>query len=275
MTQNKYYTVTLTTLEPLRVGGKEDPLSAADQALSAVGGRVCIPGATLKGAYRSELEKWLWDTYFEKVPGKWKHPCLRPCIPSNQLSRDEGALQEKHRYRGGGCSYNTSKRKWKEDNVRKETDDIAVCPVCYLLGSMGLVGFINVPFLFTNVSYEALYSARIERASGTVMKHANRGYQLIPPDTIFSGELEVLTRDDFLGWEIGKQRPLKENPKADAWLDESKTPDGQPWNADTLLNYMVLDRLRAIGRIGGYRSKGFGKVKIDVKEMSPSASSTA
>lgn len=268
MIRQKNLVVRLTTLDPFHIGGKDNPLSEADNPVAVVGSRVCIPGATLKGAYRAELERWLNDKY--NINGRWSEDSLRPCLPTTRPSKDEHNLINSGKYRDKGCAYESEKGRYgdKRDNSRHQQpkDQKGICPACYLLGARGLVGFINVPFLFTDVSFEGLYSARLERVSRTVMQGTNRSYQLIPPNTVFTGEIQILVADDFLGWELGKKRPLKENSDADIWLEKSKTPDGQNWDIRSLIKFMIAERLQAIQRLGGYRSKGFGGVKIGVEE---------
>jgi len=64
MLHEKTVTVTITTKEPLRIGGKKDPLSGADNPVTRVGGKLVIPGSSLKGALRAEIEKFLIDSYY-------------------------------------------------------------------------------------------------------------------------------------------------------------------------------------------------------------------
>lgn len=238
------YKVELTTLSPFRVGGVADPLSQSDNPIAVVGGRPCVPGSTLKGALRAEIERWLIEQAFDPDQRRWKDVELRPCIPSTRLSDEEQRLVNEGRYRGKACTY----------------PDGTICPVCYLLGAQGLVGFVSIPFLFAEPGYQILYSSSIDRAAGTVKKGTNRPYQLIQPETTFSGELEIVLEDKFLGWKLGSPRPLKENSTADAWLREIQ------YEPEELAQF-VVDRLCSIDRLGGYRSKGFGRVRIQVKEL--------
>jgi CRISPR/Cas system CSM-associated protein Csm3 (group 7 of RAMP superfamily) len=254
------YIVTLTTLEPFRVGGKEDPLSEAENPVALVGGRICIPGRSLKGAYRAELERWLNDRFFDERAGRWNDPSLQPCIPATRLSADEQELVRRGRFRGRACAYAPAQgQRGRGGGHRTTTNNVTICPICYLLGAQGLVGFVNVPFLFTDVRYETLYSARLERTSHTVMSGTNRSYQLVPPDTELRGEIEVLLEDNLLSWKLGQPRPLKESQDADAWLKQ-----GDNWTQERVLTEMIVDRFHAIQRLGGYRSKGFGRVSIQL-----------
>ena len=94
MIKAAHYVITATTLDPMRVGGKEDPLSEAENPLAIVGRRVCIPGPSLKGALRAELERYLNDQMYDTKSGRWpsEHVASQPCIPSTRFSPDERQL---------------------------------------------------------------------------------------------------------------------------------------------------------------------------------------
>ncbi len=254
----RIYNVNLQTLSPFRVGGIADPLSQAENPIAIVGGRPCVPGSTLKGALRAEIERWLLDVAYDPVRREWQNDELKPCVPSTRLSPDESELAREQRYRGQSCSYGGSERRRQRDG-KPHGSDKTICPACYLLGAQGLVGFVSVPFLFAEPGYQNLYSSSIDRASGTVKTGTNRPYQLVPHGATFCGELEIILDDSFLGWKLGSPRPLKENAGADAWL---KNEQFEPEK----LAQFVVDRLRSIEHIGGYRSKGCGRVRITVEE---------
>jgi CRISPR/Cas system CSM-associated protein Csm3 (group 7 of RAMP superfamily) len=250
------YLITLTTKEPFRIGGKSDPLSEAENPVAVIGSRVCIPGPSLKGALRGEIERFLNDSHYDRSNKRWSpgKSDLQPCIPATKLSRDEDRLVQEGHFRGKGCHYPCK----TGDRGNCGPDPHPICPACTLLGAQGLVGFVQVPFLFTEVHHEELYSARMERTSHTVMQGTNRPFQLTPPDTVFRGELEVLIDDSLLGWKLGAPRDLKEPTKGDAWLRDSQ------WSQEQVLKDLLVDRLQAITTLGGYRSKGFGRVQISV-----------
>ncbi|MCC6546920.1 hypothetical protein IT570_07100 [Candidatus Sumerlaeota bacterium] len=239
--------IKLTAIEPLRVGGADNPLSDADNAVAILGGRPCIPGATLKGAYRAQLERFLFEGYCAN--GSWKDTLLKPCLPSaGKVSEQERQLAKRQYRKEKGCEL-------------RYADKDGICPACYLLGAMGIGGFVSVPFLFADpATQETLYSARIDRAAGTVAKGANRSYEVVPPGSVFEGELDVLLEDAFLGWELGKPRKLHESASADSWLAKL---DPQ-LNRNEFFELFIQTRLQRIDRIGGYRSKGCGRVKIEV-----------
>jgi len=251
MITEKRFKVVLTTLEPFRIGGKEDPLSGQDNPVAKVGENIVIPGTSLKGALRAEIEKYL----IEKYKGKEE---FKPCIPSTQISEDEKNLVDDGKYKDlfvgekyKGCHYPCT-----DKDCKKTTHSI--CPVCYFCGAQGLPGFLRIPFLYANISVNELYSATIDRFSKVVKKGTNRPYQLISDNTEFTGYLSVLIKDDILNWEFGKPRPLKENTLGDKWLESMSSSPNE------LLAEFVINRLNSIEILGGYKSKGFGKVKIKV-----------
>lgn len=245
------YKVTLTLSMPSRVGAVDDPISGADNPIAKVGNRLCVPGPSLKGALRNQLERYFWGLSGE---GNRSDPLLLPCLPATKPTKDEQNLREEGKFRKTSCTY-------KDKDQDKDQDKITICPVCYLLGAMGLVGFVNVPFLFGDEKFEELYSARIDRASGTVARGANRSYEFAVPQMKFSGDLEVLVKDKFLGWEFGKPRPLKSSG-ADDWAKKFTEAD-----QDELIDAFVVKRLEAIDKIGGYKSKGFGGATIKVEKI--------
>lgn len=263
MIEQKEFEIELTTLEPIRIGGIASPLSGIDNPIALVGDKAVVPGSTLKGAFRWEIERYLIDTYFDRAAKKWKDKNLQPCIPSTRLSPDENVLVQNGSYRfynyfqrggeikGDGCHYSCAKCREKNHEI---------CPVCYFLGANGLEGFIKVPFLYAKkTELNELYSANIDRAIQTVKQGTNRPYQLVPDGTKFMGILTVILKDTVRDRELGKARNLKDYTGGDAWLA------GHPRSRDDIIKEFIIDRFVSIKTIGGYKSKGFGKVDIKIK----------
>lgn len=241
------YHVTLTTTDPFRVGASEDPLIDVDAPIAMVGGRPVIQGSTFKGAYRSELEAILITQYADK------NARMRPCIPADRgnLSRDEQRLIRHGPYRGPNCGYkNQGNRSY------------AICPTCYLLGTMGLVGFVRVPYLFADAMPEEGYSIRRDRAIEGAAMRSNRKYQLIPPSTRFTGTLEVLMEDTIRGWKLGEARPLESRSHQDQWLQNNNS-----WPAAKILAELVVKPIENLKQMGGFTSKGFGGVSVKLEAV--------
>lgn len=262
MISERAFCVALETLEPFRIGGVGDPLAAADNPVAIVGSQAAIPGSSLKGALRAQIEQHLIGQFYDRQTGRWQqnHGGAQPCMAATQVSRDERALIERGLYRSDqlraapGCHYPCN----VGDRARCGHERHTICPVCYLLGAQGVTGFVRVPFLFSDVAPDQLYSARMNRATRTVSEQTNRSYQLIPHGTTFRGTMYLTLEDDVLGWSLGKPRPLGDNTGGDAWLGDGS------WTRDRLIKELVTDRLEGINLLGGYKSKGFGRVKIKV-----------
>jgi CRISPR/Cas system CSM-associated protein Csm3 (group 7 of RAMP superfamily) len=127
---------------------------------------------------------------------------------------------------------------------------------------MTLPGFVRVPFLFAEGGAGELVGVRLDRATKTIPQVGRggpvRSYELVAQGTAFTGTLYVTLLDTLTGWEIAKPRKLGEenNTKGDKWLE------GQNYTADAFVKEFILDRLVALKTIGGYRSKGFGRIEI-------------
>lgn len=271
MISEKRYRIELETIEPLRIGGVEDPLTGIHNPVARVGDKVVVPGSSLKGALRAEIERFLIDTYYNKTTQTWPADKLafQPCIPATRFSSDEQALIISKKYKDNACHYPCEfeeRRDRKGEFFGKCTEagkivSHTICPACYFLGAMGLNGFVHVPFLYAQVSPEELYSARMDRAKGTVVEGTNRPYQLIRAGVNFSGTLVIIIEDTLTGWKIGQARPLKDKGQGDKWLE------AKSYQPDEIINMFVLERLTNIQMLGGYKSKGFGQVKINVTPL--------
>jgi len=271
MIAEKRYRVELETVEPLRIGGVEDPRSGIHNPVTRLGNRVVIPGPSLKGALRAQMEQFLIETYYNNSSQSWPEDKLafQPCIPAPRPTTDEVNLINARKYRSEACHYpcEFEKESGREVFRGKCTKDgrpnpHSICPVCYFLGAMGLSGFVRIPFLYAEISPEELYSARIDRARGTVVEGTNRPYQLVAPQVKFTGQLVIIMEDPVTGWRIGEPRSLSEKTLGDKWL-EIETRRGED-----LINAYIIERLKNIKVLGGYKSKGFGEVKIEVTEAS-------
>ncbi len=247
------FNISLITEEPFRIGALQNILSTSDNPVARVGDRVVVQGSSLKGALRAEIERYLINEHTD-------NPAMKPCIPSpyNTLSSDERTLIKQGIYRGdlenrkAGCMY----------SERGKTK--AICPVCYLLGAQGLVGFVRVPFLYTDMLPEDLYSVRLDRASGVVREKTNREYQVIRDGAVFEGVLEILISDSARNWVLGKKRAIGAEARefqGDEWLSAGTL------TSDKIIDEFIIKRIEAITLLGGYKSKGCGRVKINVLEI--------
>lgn len=248
------YKITLTTLEPFRIGTSKDVMSAFDNPVAMIGGKVVVQGPTLKGYLRNKMEEYLIDKYS-------KNNLMKPCIPSseNTLSADEKILINDGKYRlHGACQYSS-----EDTRRRSET----ICPVCYFLGANGLNGFVRVPYLYTESRPDELYSVRADRAKDSVVDRTNRNYQIMADNIVFEGILEILISNSINGWELGKIRNIQDKNKLDNWLNENSVKFNKRFMGLTfneLFEEFIKDRIEGENIIGGFKSKGCGKVNIEM-----------
>jgi len=139
--------------------------------------------------------------------------------------------------------------------------------VCYLLGAQGLIGFVKIPYLYNeDIVPEEMYAVRLDRATGVVSEKTNRDYQIIARDADFTGVLEIAISDTLKGWQLGKTRKIDKQlgiGANDAWLTKGD------WNTERIIKELIVERLKNIAYVGGFKSKGCGRVKLTVTEIPP------
>jgi len=139
------------------------------------------------------------------------------------------------------------------------------------LGANGLNGFVRTPYLYTERRPDELYSVRIDRAKDSVVDRTNRNYQIMADNIVFQGTLEILTENTVNSWELGKIRNIQDNSKLDNWLNEKSINYNKKFiemTHDDLIKEFILDRINGENIMGGFRSKGCGKVRIDIDLVS-------
>lgn len=251
------YTIEFKTLEPFRIGASKDVMSTFDNPVATIGNRVVVQGSTLKGFLRNQIEEYLIDKY----PGI---ASMKPCIPSSErtLSTDEKTLIASGKYRAkGACSYSS-------EDMRNKSDSI--CPACYFLGAMGLNGFVRIPYLYTETKPEELYSVRLDRAKDTVVEKTNRDYQIMADNVLFTGTLEIMSHNTVNNWTLGKIRTIQDNKKLDGWLNEISKKFNKRFidlTAAELAQEFLVERINGAHIIGGFKSKGCGKVVIKCEKL--------
>lgn len=251
--------ITLTTKSPIRIGGSKDPLKGLDNPVISINGKFVIPGSSLKGALRNRLEEIFID-----LANKKNNDDFRPCIPSDRPSENEEKnLINNKKYKGKACNLKSD-----ESNKSDRQNQISICPVCYFLGANGLPGFVRIPFLWLeNQDFvsEIITNISIDRATKTARKGGIFKSEIIPQDSTFSGELEILEKDQILDWEFGKPRIINDI-NVDKWLDDFKNIYPSE-NIQAKLLEILKNAIKDIKILGGYKSKGFGDVEINIEEI--------
>lgn len=259
------FKIEVETEEPFRVGATKDVFTDIDNPIVLLNNEPAIPATSLKGAWREEIERWLIATYYDEKTRKWKDPAMQPCIPAGKISDDERELLKQNKYKNRTWTDNQKQQHFEPEQCEyKKGARTYICPACYLLGAQGLNGFARVPFLFPVEGQKdlekELYSLREDRAVGGAVKGSNRSWFIVQKGVKFEGTLEVLREDKIKAWTFGKPRGLAYG-EGDKWLESNG------WNAERITKDLIIDRLQSIELLGGFKSKGCGKVKITVQEI--------
>ena len=177
--QIERFQITLTSLEPFRIGAPQDVMEGVDNPIATIGSRAAVLGPTLKGALRANIEKYLIEHYATDDD-------MKPCIPSSEatLSEEEKKLISNRIYHvNGSCLFS------------RRNKSPSIYPTCYLLNTQKLMSFVHVPFLLTDITPEELYSMKIDHATNIISKRTNQEYQILPQKTKFKNIIKILTQN--------------------------------------------------------------------------------
>jgi len=238
----------------LHIGGSASPLTEKKAPVFSVDGKPVIPASSLKGAFRYQLEQILINKKDELKSELCLNNAdlLKPCIPAPKPSKAEKQLLNLG-YRQH-CAV-----KVEDDKVFAEN---GVCPVCYFFGATGLMGLLRIPNALPELGEYKIdqTSIRIDRKSGTAASGAIVTGEQVKPGSIFKGTLEIIAKQG--NFEFGKPREIGEI-KIDRWLDGIAS---KPTSETQLLliNKLLIPALNNITVLGGQKSKGAGKVTVEI-----------
>jgi CRISPR/Cas system CSM-associated protein Csm3 (group 7 of RAMP superfamily) len=241
----------------LHIGGSPSPLTEKKGPVFSVDGKPAIPASSFKGAFRYQLEQLLINkknelkTKLELTNGD----LIKPCIPTPRPSKAEQEL-----LRSGYRKH--CEVKVDEDKVVIEN---GLCPVCYIFGATGLIGFLRVPNFWPDSGEYRIdqTSIRIDRKSGTAAAGALVTGEQVKAGTKFRGTLEIVAKQE--SFEFGKPRMIGEI-KVDRWLDGLASKPREDVQL-LLINELLISALNNIKVLGGQKSKGAGKVLIDLDDV--------
>lgn len=239
----------------LHIGGSPSPLTEKKAPVFSVDGKPVIPASSFKGAFRYQAEQLL---IVKKDDLKSKlcvmdDELIKPCIPAPRPSKAEQELliSAYRRY----CEI-------KVDEGKVTVPEKGLCPVCYFFGAAGLMGFLRIPNFLPGAGEYRIEqtSIRIDRESGTAATGAIVTGEQVKPATVFDGILEVIAKQgDF---QFGKTREIG-GTKVDLWLNGIASKPDQETQL-LLINEILIPALNNIKVLGGQKSKGAGKVKIEI-----------
>lgn len=249
--------VTVASDSFLHIGGATNPISQKKASVFSIEDKPVIPASSFKGAFRNSFERHLIKNHEELLEdlNPASGEMLKPCIPSSRATAAENSLLSKG-YRKY-CEY-------KEEDRRNPCPVHGICPVCYFFGCGGLPGVLRIGNLFTDNLSSIINQTniRLDRANQTGAHSAKVEGEQVKPGTIFKGTIEIIIGNKF--HRFGEPRVIK-GLTLDKWLTGIQVislEERQLW----LINQLLIPSLEAVTMLGGQRSKGAGKVSVELTD---------
>ena len=262
----------------LHIGAAASPLTEKDAAIFKVGTTPVIPATSFKGALRHQLELLLIEKIDEfaqqfNIPNNKKY-LLKPCIPTTRPSKAEEELINSGKYR------KRAKLKNKEivgcqisvdyENIlipKIDGQDVGICPVCYFMGTTGLMGFLRFSNFYPESEGGVIdqTNIRIDRKTGTAAHGAKVEGEQVKPGTVFKGNINIVISEPILqmqGIQFGDARKIG-NEVIDKWLENWKETDREK-RVKSLVEEVLIPAINNIRELGGQKSRGAGKVDVRV-----------
>jgi len=241
----------------LHIGGSPSPLTEKKAPVFSVDGRPVIPASSFKGAFRYQVEQLLINKKDElnSILEITEDEIIKPCIPAPRPSKAEQGL------------LNLGYRKHCEIKVEEDKvymPEKGICPVCYFFGATGLMGFLRIPNFWPEEGEYKIdqTSIRIDRESRTAATGAIVTGEQVKPGAIFKGTLEIVAQQRT--FQFGRAREIG-GTKVDLWLD-GIAPKPIDEAQLLLINEILIPALNNITVLGGQKSKGAGKVSIELNK---------
>ena len=234
-----FCTLRITTTGPLLVKSGHASISGPDMTpvLTWRNGKqeVFLPGSSLKGVFRSHLEKIVCSLK--------PHVVCYPFEGNEDKQADLNQQQRDYRDSCGGMFNQFAKR--SEENRRfleERTDRVyaASCPTCRLFGSTGFIGRVAISdaYLASNEIKEQRDGVGIDRLTGGASYGAKFELEVVSTGVAFETDIHLR---NFEIWQVG------------------------------MLFVVLQDMEDELVRIGSGRSRGLGKVTATIKEQGSDA----
>ena len=247
----------------LHIGATPSPLTEKKGDVFKVERTPIIPATSFKGALRHQLELLFIEKIDElaqlfNIPDD-KKDLLKPCIPSPKHSKAEEELINTGRYRKH-CEI-------KVDDKQISVGEYGICPVCYFMGTTGLMGFLRFSNFYP-VSESSILdqtNIRIDRKTGTAAHGAKVEGEQVKPGTVFKGSINIVISEPILqmqGIRFGDARKIGD-VVIDKWLENWGETDKEK-RAKILIEKVLIPAIENIKELGGQKSRGAGKVDVKV-----------
>lgn len=229
-----YCTLRITTTGPLLIKSGRATISGPDMTpvLTFRNGRqeVFLPGSSLKGVFRSHVEK---------IVGSIKPRTV--CDPFSEV--EQQAVEQRQRsadFRNscGGLFTRLGKEKQDLRKAFEERTDVVYqhsCPTCRLFGSTGFIGRISIgdAMLVSTASTEQRDGVGIDRFTGGASHSAKFELEVVSTGVTFETDIHLR---NFEIWQLG------------------------------MLFVVLQDMEDELIRIGSGRSRGLGKITAHIRE---------
>jgi len=252
----------------LHIGGSYDPLSTVKGIVFKVGNSPVIPATTLKGAVRYQLEHLLIDN-LNKYKGMFNvkyDDYLKPCIPAIGISKAEESLLSNYRCQiRNNNKYSTCWLEVDESNI--QIPSIGICPVCYFMGAAGIRGFLRFNNLTTQSPDSIIQqpNIRIDRKTNTAAYKAKVELEQVRGGTVFKGSIDIILEDPvnrLMCITFGYSRKIN-NKDLDLWLKDWQENYAKK-RMEALINELLIPATTKITELGGLKSRGAGRVRIEI-----------
>lgn len=233
-----FCTLRITTTGPLLIKSGHASVSGPDMTpvLTWRNSRqeVFLPGSSLKGVFRSHLEKIACSLKSRVV-----------CYPFEGNEEKQADLEQRRRdYRDscGGMFTKIGKRSNEDRKWLEERSDLvyaASCPTCRLFGSTGFIGRIAISDAYLAPNSKEIKEQRdgigIDRLTGGSSHGAKFELEVVSSDVAFETDIHLR---NFEIWQLG------------------------------MLFAVLQDMEDELIRVGSGRSRGLGKVKAEISDKS-------
>jgi len=258
--------ITVEDYSFLHIGAAPSPLTEKKAAVFKIDRTPIIPASSFKGALRNQMELLIIQNLsrLKNLFNVDDENKLKPCIPASRPSKSEQELLNLG-YRGsmkdkeytGHCKIQVD-----EDKITIP-DGLGICPVCYFMGATGIMGFLRFSNFYPDKGNWLVdqTNIRIDRKTETAAQKAKVDGEQVKPGTIFSGTIEIINKTPQ-GFEFGNPRKIG-NIVIDLWLEKWQESDINN-REKVLIETLLAPAIQNIKFLGGQKSKGAGKVKVEI-----------
>jgi len=260
----------------LHIGAAPSPLTEKKGAVFKVGRIPVVPATSFKGALRHQMEL-LFIEKIDKFVELFKvenEETLRPCIPSQEPSKAEEELSNIGKYRRkaqlgdkqiSGCQISVDDARILVPEI--DGNRVGICPVCYFMGAAGIMGFLRFSNFYPEGTGGVIdqTNIRIDRKTGTAAPRAKVDCEQVEPGTVFKGSVSVIISEPVLsmqGIQFGDARKIN-GEVIDKWL-ESWDESDKDKRVKTLIEEILIPAIENIKMLGGQKSRGAGKVNMEI-----------